>query len=132
MLVHWRRMPWTTVLLTTPFTMVNLASRVAILPLLAATLPQPPSLGLMLVGSFALLYTQLILPTPSGVGAIELGFLGGAAGNLGAAEAGLLVLWRVYTTGIGVALGLASGLHRFGWRTMKAWLPVAGGSRTRP
>ena len=62
---------------------VNLATRVAILPVLALTLPSPPALGPLTLGSFALLYSQLVLPTPSGAGAVELGFLGGAAGDLG-------------------------------------------------
>lgn len=120
--VHWRRMPWTLLLATAPLTFVNLASRVAILPVLAATLTDFPALGPLLVGSFALLYSQLILPTPSGAGAVELGFLGGAAGDLGSSEGSLLVAWRFYTTGVGVILGLLFGLHRFGWEAIPRWL----------
>ncbi len=128
MRVHWRRMPWSVLLATTPLTLVNLATRVAVLPVLAATLPDPPALGPLLVGSFALLYSQLILPTPSGAGAVELGFLSGAAGNLGTGEGALLLAWRFYTTGIGILLGVAIGLHRFGWRALRGWLrPRAGG-----
>ena len=130
-LVHWRQMPWSILVLTAPLTFINLATRVAVLPVLASTLPDPPALGSLLVGSFALLYSQLVLPTPSGLGAIELGFMGGAAGNLGTAETGLLLSWRLYTTGVGVLLGIVTGLHRFGWKAMKAWLPVKGGSETR-
>jgi uncharacterized membrane protein YbhN (UPF0104 family) len=123
-LVHWRRMPWLLLLATAPLTFINLASRVAVLPVLAATLPDPPPLGLLLVGSFALLYSQLILPTPSGAGAVELGFLGGAAGNLGSSEGSLLVAWRFYTTGIGLVLGMFLAIHRFGWKALKGWLGV--------
>ena len=80
---------------------INLATRVAILPVLALTLPIPPAMGPLAVGSFALLYSQLVLPTPSGAGAVELGFLGGAAGDLGSGEGWLLLAWRFYTNGVG-------------------------------
>jgi uncharacterized membrane protein YbhN (UPF0104 family) len=122
MLVHWRRMPWPLLLATAPLTLLNLASRVAVLPVLAATLPNAPPLGLVLVGSFALLYSQLILPTPSGAGAVELGFLGGAAGDLGNGEHALLLAWRFYTTGIGLVLGIVMAMHRFGWNALRGWL----------
>jgi uncharacterized membrane protein YbhN (UPF0104 family) len=120
--VHWRRMPWSLLIATVPLTFINLASRVAILPVLAATLPDAPPLGAMLVGSFALLYSQLVLPTPSGAGVVDFGFLGGVAGNLGEGHAGLLAAWRLYTTGAGVILGLAAGAYRFGWRTLRGAL----------
>lgn len=119
MLVHWRRMPWWPLLASTPLSFVNLATRVAILPILASTLPHPPPLGPMLLGSFALLYSQLILPTPSGVGAVELGFMGGAAGNMGDEQGRILLIWRVYTTGIGVVIGLLIGIRLFGWQAIR-------------
>ena len=100
-------------------TLVNLATRVAILPVLALTLPDPPAIGPLTVGSFALLYSQLILPTPSGAGAVELGFLGGAAGDLGAGEGGLLLAWRIYTNGIGVLLGVVLAAHIYGWTALR-------------
>jgi uncharacterized membrane protein YbhN (UPF0104 family) len=124
--VHWRRMPWLLLLATAPLTLINLASRVAILPVLASTLPDPPPLGLTLVGSFGLLYSQLILPTPSGAGAVEFGFLGGAAGNLGSREGILLLAWRFYTTGIGLVTGMLLAAHRFGWRRLQTWIAVPG------
>jgi uncharacterized membrane protein YbhN (UPF0104 family) len=127
MIVHWRRMPWPLLLATAPLTFINLASRVAILPVLASTLPDAPPMALLLIGSFALLYSQLILPTPSGAGAVELGFLGGAAGNLGSRETSLLFAWRFYTTFVGVILGVASGLHRFGWQAIRGWLVKSEG-----
>lgn len=125
-MVHWRRMPWQLLLATTPLTFINLAARVAVLPVLAATLPDPPPLGLLLVGSFALLYSQLVLPTPSGAGAVELGFLSGAAGDLGNGEAALLVVWRFYTTGIGLMIGALLAAHRFGWSALRGKFGVRG------
>lgn len=117
---YWRRMPVGVLLATMPFSLVNLATRVAILPVLALALPHPPPLGAVAVGSFALLYSQLVLPTPAGAGPVELGFLSGAAGNLGGEEGLLLLAWRVYTSGIGVALGLALAVRAFGWPALRA------------
>ncbi|MFL5401372.1 MAG: lysylphosphatidylglycerol synthase transmembrane domain-containing protein, partial [Gemmatimonadales bacterium] len=105
-LVYWRRMPTWPLVASIPLSFLNLATRVAILPVLALTLADPPALGPMALGSFALLYSQLILPTPSGAGAVELGFLGGAAGDLGDSEGWLLLAWRFYTNGFGVLLGV--------------------------
>lgn len=124
-LVHWRQMPWPLLLATAPLTMVNLVSRVAILPVLAATLPHPPPVGSLLVGSLALLYSQLILPTPSGAGAVDLGFLGGAAGNLGSREGSLLFVWRFYTTGVGLIIGMLLAMARFGWRPIRSWFRLS-------
>jgi uncharacterized membrane protein YbhN (UPF0104 family) len=132
MIVHWRRMPWPMLVATAPLTFINLASRVAVLPVLAATLPDAPPTGLLLVGSFALLYSQLVLPTPSGAGAVELGFLGGAAGNLGSGEGSLLLAWRFYTTGVGLVFGMLMGVHRFGWHALRRWLGIGVPGRDAP
>jgi uncharacterized membrane protein YbhN (UPF0104 family) len=118
-LVYWRRMPTWPLVASIPLSFVNVAARVAILPVLALTLPEPPALGLITVGSFALLYSQLILPTPSGAGAVELGFLGGAAGDLGGHEGWLLLVWRIYTNGIGVLLGVWLAAHIYGWPALR-------------
>ena len=105
-LVYLRRMPLPLLLATAPLSLVNLVARVGVLPVLALTLADPPSMGPLWLGSFALLYAQLVLPTPSGAGAVELGFLHGAAGDLGPAEASLLVAWRFYTSGVGIIVGV--------------------------
>ena len=118
-LVYWRRMPMWPLVASLPLSFLNLATRVAILPVLALTLPAPPEIGPMLVGSFALLYSQLILPTPSGAGAVELGFLGGAAGNLGSRAGWLLLAWRFYTNGVGVVLGVGLAAHAYGWPALR-------------
>ena len=118
-LVYWRRMPMWPLVASLPLSFLNLATRTAILPVLALTLPSPPELGPMLLGSFALLYSQLILPTPSGAGAVELGFLGGAAGDLGARSGWLLLAWRFYTNGVGVLLGVGLAAHAYGWPALR-------------
>jgi uncharacterized membrane protein YbhN (UPF0104 family) len=118
-LVYWRRMPRWPLLASIPLSVINLATRVAILPILALTLPEPPPMGPMLLGSFALLYSQLVLPTPSGAGAVELGFLGGAAGDLGEHQGWLLLAWRFYTNGIGVVFGIWLAAQIYGWPALR-------------
>ena len=66
-LVYWRRMPRWPLLASAPLSAVNVVTRIALLPVLALTLPDPPALPVLIVGSFALIYSQLILPTPSGL-----------------------------------------------------------------
>lgn len=113
-LVCWRRMSWWPLALSAPLSFVNIASRTALLPVLALSLDHPPSLATLVVGSFTLIYGQLFLPTPAGAGAVELGFLGGAAGALGTEAPWLLVAWRVYSSGIGAALGIWFAVRMFG------------------
>ncbi len=98
-----------------PLTLVNIAARVAVLPLLVSTLPSPPPLLATIVGSYALLYGQLLTPTPAGAGAVELLFLGGGAGELGAAEGRLLFLWRLFTAGIPLVIGVAAAVLHYGF-----------------
>jgi uncharacterized membrane protein YbhN (UPF0104 family) len=121
-LVYWRRMPRWPIAASLPCTLVNVVARTAILPILALTLPVPPDLGPTALGAFALLYSQLILPTPSGVGAVDLGFLAGAAGDLGDGGATLLLLWRFYTSGFGIVLGLWFAARVYGWRVVRGWI----------
>lgn len=110
---HMRDVPFWTYLACTGLSALQIATRVAVLPILAMTLPAPPPLVATAVGSFALIYAQAIFPAPAGAGAVDLGFLSGAAGNLGAMETELLAWWRFYTTILGVLLGLALGVLRF-------------------
>jgi hypothetical protein len=70
-----RRIPAWPLAAAVPLSFINVATRTAILPVLASTLTTPPDLGVTLLGSFALIYGQLLLPTPSGVGVIELAML---------------------------------------------------------
>lgn len=118
--VYWRRMPPWPLVASVPCTLVDLGARVAILPVLAQALPAPPPAGPLWLGSFALLYIQLVLPTPSGAGAVELGFLGGAAGGLGGREGSLLLAWRLYTSGAGLLLGAWLAVRIYGWPAIRA------------
>jgi len=94
-------------------TVLSMAARVAILPVLlsaAGALGDPLTAG---VGSFALIYAQLLLPTPSGAGGIELAFVVGLAPHLTPSQVTtLLVAWRVYTLVLPAGLGLGLWLAR--------------------
>lgn len=115
----WRRMPRGPVLLAVPCTVVNIATRTALLPVLALALPEPPAPAALWLGSFVLVYGQLVFPTPAGAGAVDLGFLAGAAGEFGGAETGMLLAWRWWSSGVtavgglGVAAVLLAGGRRF-------------------
>ena len=52
-------------------------------------------------------------------GAVELGFLGGAAGNLGSSQGMLLLVWRFYTNGVGVILGALLAIRLYGWPALR-------------
>ena len=100
----WRQagaLGWPTLAGAATLTTLSMALRTAILPVLV-----PGPAGPVVLGSFALLYGQLLLPTPAGAGSVELAFLGGFAGTLGpGALATVLVAWRVYTLILPAALG---------------------------
>ena len=117
--VYGRRMPIRVLLGSSALGFLNLASRTAILPVLYATLPAPPSLGPAILGSFALLYSQLALPTPAGAGVVDLGLLAGAAGDPGSSGLEMLIWWRFYTTFIGVLAGGWVAVRVFGWDVLR-------------
>jgi len=111
-----RQLGWPCVTLAAALTALSMALRIAILPVLVAGQPGFAT-GAVVLGSFTLLYGQLVLPTPAGAGAVELGFVGGFAGTMStAALATLLVAWRVYTlilpAGLGALLFAGAALGR--------------------
>jgi uncharacterized membrane protein YbhN (UPF0104 family) len=118
-LVYLRRMPRWPLVASLPLSVIPIATRIAILPVLVLTLPSPPPIGPVIFGSFALLYSQMVLPTPSGAGVVELGFLGGAAGELGEGQGWILLAWRFYTNGLGVLLGVWLALSIYGWPVLR-------------
>lgn len=107
-----RALPGRSVALATALTAVCMSLRVAVLPVLLIPYQVQSHAGAVILGSFGLVHGQLLLPTPAGVGGVELGFAAGFAGSLSGPQlAGLLVAWRVYTTVFDALLG--AGL--FGW-----------------
>lgn len=101
----WRGMRRATLLTSVALSAVNVAARTALLPVLAMGLASPPAPEVVWLGSFALIYGQLIFPTPGGVGAVEFGLVGGAAGDLGG-DLGVLLAWRWWATLLPALLGL--------------------------
>jgi uncharacterized membrane protein YbhN (UPF0104 family) len=95
-----------TLLATGALTLLSMLVRIAVLPLLLwARAPIPDPVPVFL-GSFALLYSQLVLPTPAGAGGVELGFMVGVGTALPPGEtAALLLVWRAYTLGVPAGLG---------------------------
>jgi len=117
--VYWRRMPPGPLVASAFLSFINLATRTAILPVLMLSLPEPPPIGPAILGSFALLYSQLFLPTPSGAGVVDLGLLAGAAGEVEGGQVELLVWWRFYTSAIGIVLGAWAAVRTFGWGAVR-------------
>ncbi|HEX6039642.1 lysylphosphatidylglycerol synthase transmembrane domain-containing protein [Longimicrobium sp.] len=97
-----------------PLTLVSIAARLGMLPVLAQTLPEPPPMGVLVLGSFALVYGQLFFPTPGGAGAVELLAAAGTAGELGGSGGAVFLAWRAVTTGLPVVLGYGLALRRYG------------------
>lgn len=128
-----RSVPPVVLALSVPLNLVNIVTRVAVLPVLVFTLAVPPAGDALVLGSFTMLYGQLFLPTPAGAGVVEAGFLAGASGDLGAATVGLLFWWRVYTAGIGLAAGILFGIPRYGLRPLlRALRPRRAAARPAP
>jgi uncharacterized membrane protein YbhN (UPF0104 family) len=111
---YYRRLSAWPLVASVPLTLVSLAARVAILPVLSLTLATPPPMGPLVFASLILIYGQTALPTPSGAGLVEIGFMGGAAGDLGTQYGSILLVWRFYTTILLVALGVLLGLRQYG------------------
>ncbi|HEY0017936.1 MAG TPA: lysylphosphatidylglycerol synthase domain-containing protein [Longimicrobium sp.] len=105
-----------------PLTLASIAARLAMLPVLAQTLPHPPAPGVLVLGSFALVYGQLFFPTPGGAGAVELLASAGTAGELGGTAGPVFLAWRMITTGVPVVLGFGLAVHRYGGAAVRAAL----------
>ncbi len=110
--ILWRR-PRPVVAALMGLTLVSVAARAAILPVLAAGVVGV-RWGPMVLGSVALLAGQAVLPTPSGVGALDAGFAAGFAGGVtGGDLAQLLLTWRLYSLVLAAVAGAV--LARAGW-----------------
>jgi uncharacterized membrane protein YbhN (UPF0104 family) len=90
-------------------TLTNVGARLAILPMLVWGTGVEAPVETVLVGSFLLIYGQLLAPTPAGAGLIDGLFLHGVAG---VGDPGLLLWWRCYTTLAGAGLGVSLVLLR--------------------
>lgn len=122
-----QRMAWAAVrgalgwplLASVPLALVSIACRVAVLPVLAQTLPDPPSAAVLAMSSFLMTYGQLVLPTPGGLGAVEVAFSSGAAGELGGSLGAVFLAWRGCTTGVPLVLGFALAIPAYGMAAVR-------------
>jgi uncharacterized membrane protein YbhN (UPF0104 family) len=102
-----RRLSGRAVAAAAGLTAASMAARVAILPILLAAYAPVADPVPVLVGSFALIYAQLLLPTPGGVGGVELGFVASMAPVLSQQNlAALLLTWRLYSLFLPAGLGV--------------------------
>jgi uncharacterized membrane protein YbhN (UPF0104 family) len=103
---HVRSMRRGTLAAAGALTAISMMAQVAILPLLLVPVMPAVNMGGAVLGSFTLLYGQLFLPTPAGIGGVELGFVVGLGPALAPIEiARLLLAWRIYTIVLGALLG---------------------------
>ena len=103
--LSFKELPKSHLLLAAAITLVSIVARTSILPILLIPMDIEVNMGAVILGSFTLIYSQLVLPTPSGAGGVELGFAAGFAVLPPAELAGLLITWRVYTLVLGAAFG---------------------------
>ncbi len=124
-LAHVRRAPWWVLFGGALLTVVSLAARALILPVLVWGHPDAPSFGVMFFGSLALLHAPLVVPLPSGGGGIEVAFLSGFAGDFGPGHQVMtLLLWRFYTTILLTVLGVYLLVRTHGAAAAKDLLTV--------
>jgi len=114
----WADIPPATLAGIALLSMVTVSARTLLLPVLALGVPDHAGFGVLWVGSYMMVYSQLVLPLPAGAGAVDLAFLGGVAGDPGANAAALLIAWRGYSLGIATVAGTALAVHRFGARPL--------------
>lgn len=115
-----RSMGWAAALLTVPLTIVDVVSRLALLPMLAVNVVGSPPPDVLAMASFAMLYGQIAMPTPGGAGIVDLGLMGGAAGNLGVEAGAIVMWWRVYTAGVHMLLCVPALMWRLSGRVRRA------------
>ncbi len=110
-------------------TAVSIVARALILPALAWPLPHHPPFGEMFYGALALLHAPLVVPLPSGGGGLEVAFLNGFAGDFGARQLTMLLLWRFYTAMLLTALGVSALVRSIGYRAAVDLFKIGWGKR---
>ncbi|HXL35076.1 MAG TPA: lysylphosphatidylglycerol synthase transmembrane domain-containing protein [Gemmatimonadales bacterium] len=114
-LAHVRRAPRWALAVGALLTVVSLAARALILPALAWGMHEPPPFPQMFFGALALLHAPLVVPLPSGGGGLEVAFLNGFAGDFGARQVTMLLLWRFYTAILLTVLGVYALVRSVGY-----------------
>ncbi len=112
-------------------TVVSVVARALILPALVWGMPDAPPFNQMFFGALALLHAPLIVPLPSGGGGLEVAFLNGFAGDFGAHQVTMLLLWRFYTALLLTVLGVYVLVRSVGYRAAVQLFKVGWGKRRR-
>src|SRR5207247_9640499 len=86
--------------------------------------PYPPLFRSMCFGALTLVLAPLFLPLPSGGGGVEVAFLSGFAGDFGARQVTLLLLWRFYTAVLLTILGGYALVRGVGYRAATELLKI--------
>jgi uncharacterized membrane protein YbhN (UPF0104 family) len=130
-LAHVRRAPWWVLGAGALLTAVSFTARALILPALVWGHPDAPPFAVMFFGALALIHAALLLPLPSGGGGIEVAFLSGFAGDFGAHQLVMLLLWRFYTAILMTLLGVYLLVRTHGATAAKELFTI-GWFRRRP
>src|SRR5437870_2953846 len=128
-LAHVRRAPRWALGAGALLTVVSIAARALILPALAWGMPGRPPFGQMFYGALALLHAPLVVPLPSGGGGLEVAFLNGFAGDFGARQVTILLLWRFYTAILLTGLGVYALVRSIGYRAAVEVFKIGWGKR---
>src|SRR6266513_70882 len=130
-LAHVRRAPRWLLGAGALLTVVSVAARALILPALLWGMPQRPPFGQMFFGALTLIHAPLFLPLPSGGGGVEVAFLSGFAGDFGARQVTILLLWRFYTTVLLTILGGYALIRSVGYRAATELLKIGWFRRSK-
>lgn len=128
---HVRRAPWWALGAGALLTVISVAARALILPALAWGTPDPPPFSQMFFGSLALIHAPLVVPLPSGGGGLEVAFLNGFAGDFGARQVTMLLLWRFYTAVLLTVLGAYVLVRSVGYRAAVQLFKIGWGKARR-
>src|SRR6058998_1137293 len=110
-------------------TVVSVGARALILPALAWGIPGRPPLSQMFFGALALLHAPLVVPLPSGGGGLEVAFLNGFAGDFGARQVTMLLLWRFYTAILLTVVGAYALVRSVGYHAAVQLFKIGWGKR---
>jgi uncharacterized membrane protein YbhN (UPF0104 family) len=128
---HVRRAPWWVLGAGALLTVVSVAARALILPALAWGMHEHPPFAQMFYGALALIHAPLVVPLPSGGGGLEVAFLNGFAGDFGARQVTMLLLWRCYTAALLTILGAYAMVRQLGYGAAVELFKIGWGRRAR-
>src|SRR5919197_1547363 len=108
-----------------------LAAGAPFLPALAWGGKGHPPFAQMFYGALALIHAPLVVPLPSGGGGVEVAFLNGFAGDFGARQLTMLLLWRFYTAALLTIVGVYAMVRRLGYHVAVELFKIGWGKTRR-